>query len=77
MARPHTDSDTPIPEADLLDQHTPAVPESVDATEDPAGALDANEADVVEQASGLPGGEDEEDYPTTSQDRSWEVWPDA
>lgn len=51
------------PEADVLEQRTPLVSQSL--ADVPAPGLsdeDAAEADAIEQAEGMPGG-DEEDYP--------------
>jgi hypothetical protein len=54
--------DLEAPEADVVEQETDAVPDSGDSAEDPADLpLEADPADVAEQARGVGSG-DEEDY---------------
>ena len=52
---------TPVeaPEADVLEQRMPAVPD--EGSREVSPDAEASEADLLEQAEGLPG--DDEDYP--------------
>ena len=55
------------PEADVLEQRTPLVSQSLSDIPAPGlSAEDAAEADAIEQAEGMPGG-DEDDYPFAAE----------
>lgn len=55
------------PEADYAEQHTPALP--AEETSRPRMDAEASEADLLEQAEGIPGSD--EDYPPGAEEEEY------